>query len=151
METMSNIEKISCLIIDDDNWIHRIIIRYLNLWGFSVTSAFDPYEAVAMALKDNPTIIFLDIFLPDISGKHLLKLFRKLETTSNTPIIIMSGNLDKELLHSTYVNGANGFISKPITPNILAKKIQDCLDPDLFETILANSPELSQALIEQVG
>ncbi len=122
------------LLIDDDKWIHRVVSHYLSNWGFHPISAFDPVEGVAMAIKERPRLILLDIVMPDIKGDVLLKLLKKIDLTSNIPIIILSGNLNIELLGATYKDGAMGFISKPIKEVILLKKIKEVLMPaDLID------------------
>ena len=148
MEETYNIDNLHILVIDDDQWVRRILTRHLNLWGFKVISALDPYTAVKESLKIEYSVILLDFYLPDINGDILLKLFRKLDNTFETPIIIMSANMDKNILASTYRNGANGFISKPITLHTLSKKIQEFMPIKIFRELTEKYKDLRDALIE---
>lgn len=122
------------LLVDDDQWIHRVVTHYLRNWGFNPVSAFDPIEGIALSIEIRPRLILLDIVMPDIKGDVLLKLFKRMQMTSNIPIIIISGNLDIDILGSTYKDGAAGFITKPIKEVVLLKKINEVLMPaDLFD------------------
>lgn len=117
------------LVIDDDKWIHRVVVHYLKNWGFHPVSAFDPIEGVALSIELRPRLILLDIVMPDIKGDVMLKLFKRIESTANIPIIIISGNLSIEVLGTTYKDGAAGFITKPIKEVVLLKKINEVLMP----------------------
>ncbi len=120
------------LLIDDDKWIHRVVCHYLKSWGFSPISAFDPIEGIAMAVKHRPLLILLDIVMPEVKGDVLLKMLKKIELTSNIPIIIISGNLNTEILGLTFRDGALDFISKPIKEDILYEKINSAITPNFL-------------------
>jgi CheY-like chemotaxis protein len=123
------------LVIDDDKWIQRLLCRLLNSWGFSTLSAMDSIEGISMAIKHRPMLIFLDIVLPDIMGDVVLKLFKTLDLTSAIPVIMLSGNLNLELLANTFKDGASGFVSKPFNEEILIEKLNECLGPTNFNKI----------------
>jgi two-component system phosphate regulon response regulator PhoB len=127
-----NQDGYSVLLIDDDKWIHRVVCHYLRNWGFSTLSAFDPIEGIAMAVKHRPVLILLDIVMPDVKGDVLLKMLKKIDLTSNIPIIIISGNLNTEILGLTYRDGAMDFISKPIKETILFEKVKAAITPDFL-------------------
>lgn len=121
------------LVIDDDQMIQTLFQKYLESWGFEVSSIYDPYEGVAEALKKRPLLIILDIYLPGLDGEKLLKLFRTIEFTSHVPIIIVSANLNMELLNSTHKKGASGFLSKPFTREELFVQIKKVISPGTFK------------------
>jgi CheY-like chemotaxis protein len=122
----------SVLIIDDDKWIHRVISSFLQTYGVNTYSAYDPVEGLAFAINKRPMLIFLDIILPDIKGDMLLRALKKVEVTSHIPVIILSGNLDKNVLGKTYKAGAAGFITKPFSQNVLTEKMIEVLDPEII-------------------
>lgn len=124
--------KFPVLLIDDDKWIHRVVCHYLKSWGFSALSAFDPIEGLAMAVKYRPILILLDIVMPEVKGDILLKMLKKIELTSNIPIIIISGNLNTEILGLTFRDGAHDFITKPIKEDILYEKINSAITPNFL-------------------
>lgn len=125
-----SVNDYSILLIDDDKWIHRVICHYLKNWGFNPISAFDPVDGLAMAVKHRPVLILLDIYMSELKGDILLKMLKKIEYTSNIPIIIISGNLNTELFGVTYRNGAFDYISKPIQESVLFEKIIAAITPE---------------------
>lgn len=125
-----NIQNKTVLVIDDDQWIQRVVSHHLKNWGFNPVSAFDPIEGIAHAIKMMPRFILLDIVMPEAYGDLLLKMLKRIEVTSNIPVIIMSGNLNVTVFGSTYRDGAAGFISKPIKEIVLLRKIREILIPE---------------------
>lgn len=123
------------LIIDDDKWIHRLLCRYLNSWGFATIDAYNPIEGIAMAIKHRPMLIFLDIIMLEVNGDILLKMLKAIEITSDIPVIMVSGNLNLEILASTFRDGASGFVSKPFDEEILLEKLNSCIGPATFNKI----------------
>ncbi|MFY8159805.1 MAG: response regulator [Candidatus Kapaibacteriota bacterium] len=124
------------LTIDDDKWIQRIFTQYLSQWGFNNISALDPYTGLEEAIKSKPLIIFLDILLPEVHGDMLIKFLKKMKFIDKTPIVIISGNLSKDLIKSTYLSGAAGFIIKPFTQETLFNKIKEVIDPAIFDRMV---------------
>lgn len=148
MEKDLNINDLKILIVDDDKWIHKIISKHLSAWGFKISSAYDPYDGLQQAVEVQPFLMFVDIYLPDISGEFLLKMIKKLNQTTSIPVLIISANIDKSLIQRTIQWGATGLLAKPVTPNSLARKVQDCLPPLLFKELYEKYPDFKNALLE---
>lgn len=129
-------EYIKILTIDDDKWIQRIFSQYLHQWGFKHFAANDPFTGLSEAMRQQPHLIFLDLIMPEVSGEVLLQFLKNLEFTRHIPVVIISGNLNKEVLRNTYIHGAKGFISKPFNQDILYSKIKEVIDSKLFEKMV---------------
>jgi PleD family two-component response regulator len=130
------LDKYPIVVIDDDRWIQRIFNQYLKNWGFEYIAASNSFEGLDLSIKNKPLIIFLDIIMPDVTGDITLKFIRGIEELAQTPVVIISGNLNKDVLKSTYKDGATGFISKPFTKEILYQKIKDVLDPKIYNRMV---------------
>lgn len=130
-------EQLIVMTIDDDKWIQRIFTQYIGQWGFRHIQASDPYKGLMDAIKYQPHLIFLDIVLPEVGGETVLQFLRNMEATKNIPVVIISGNLNKELIRDAYVLGAKGFITKPFNQEILFSKIKETLDPALYQKMVA--------------
>ena len=132
------------LTIDDDQWIIKLLARQLSIWGFKPIGASDAFEGMAQALRHKPLLIILDLILPEVKGDALLKMFKKIDEISDIPVLILSGNLNKEIVGKTFKDGAFGFITKPFTSEILLEKIRESIKPE----ILSNLPNLKVLLTE---
>jgi PleD family two-component response regulator len=135
-ESSLDFEKIDgnqkALIIDDDKWTRTLLLRFLKELNIHVVEADNPYTGISLAVKEKPDMIFLDIFLPEINGDKILKIFKELDDTKGISVIVISGNFSKELLHDTYTRGAAGFISKPFNREVVQ---------DMLKKVFKNNPE----------
>ena len=141
-ENYKNTPVHNVLVIDDDKMIQSVFRKFLESWGFKVYTTLDPYEGIAKAVSLNPAFIILDIYLPDMGGEKILKVLKKIDITSNIPIIIVSGSLSWELLNSTYREGASGFLSKPFTKDDLINNIKRVIGPGALGKIDFNYKKL---------
>lgn len=66
----------------------------------------------ARSLHNMPDLIVLDIGLPGLNGKEILKLLRENESSRHIPIIIMSGSVSERDFHECIALGCNGYIKK---------------------------------------
>ncbi len=123
----------SILLIDDDNWVHKLIAHFMEKNNYSTYSAYNPYDGIVMALNHKPDLILLDYIMPGINGDVLLKLFRKIEATKALPIVILSANIDKDFLREALSLGADGFISKPFTEQVLEEKINLAFEKNIHK------------------
>lgn len=114
----------SVLIIEDDLWMQRILAKTLQSFGFSDTYlASDGFEGMALALEKTPSLIILDILMPEMSGHIVLKLLKRIPQTREIPVIIVSALSDLENLGRVAKAGTAYFISKPFTKTTIEEKL----------------------------
>ena len=119
---MSATEK-RILIADDEPDIIEIIKYNLQINGYIVESAKDGDEAIKKAKEYNPDLIILDIMMPKKNGIEVCKILRSQPEFNNTVIIFLTA-LNDELSHVKGLEfGADDFISKPVSPNIIISKV----------------------------
>lgn len=127
--------KNKVLIIDDDKWMHRILSLHLRRMGFEVESCLNPIEGVSLAINNEPKVIILDVMMPELNGKTLLKILKTIDGVKEIPTLILSSILNKELIKEGIKNGAVGFISKPFTAEVLFSKIYEVSQEDIKEQL----------------
>lgn len=116
---MSENEKI--LIIDDELQIRRLLEITLSASGYKIIQSVNGKEGLVDAATYNPTLIVLDLGLPDIDGQEILK---KLREWFNKPIIILSvRDSEDEIIHALD-NGANDYLTKPFRSGELLARIR---------------------------
>jgi CheY-like chemotaxis protein len=131
-ENIVNADIYKILIVDDDVWFHKYFTKHLKSWGFEVISAYNPYEGISLAAKENPKLIFLDYIMPEMNGDNVLKILKAVEQTKNIPVVFISGNLSADVIGAAYKMGAKGFLTKPVSLKVIYKKIEECLGSDVF-------------------
>ena len=118
----------SLMIVDDSATMRKIIMRTIRMSGLefdSTEEAGNGAEALEK-LKANPVdIVLCDVNMPEMSGTELVKKVRELLACDNTKIIMVSTESSNDLISGVMADGANGFITKPFTP----EKFQEELSP----------------------
>ena len=118
---MSQIPKI--LVVDDDPDIVEILRYNLSLAGYDVKAASNGKEAIKKAKIFIPEIILLDVMMPEMDGIEACRLIREIPSLNNTRIIFLSARNEDYTQISAFDAGADDYISKPVKPKILLKKI----------------------------
>jgi two-component system alkaline phosphatase synthesis response regulator PhoP len=118
---MSQISKI--LVVDDDPDIVEILRYNLSLGGYDVKSAINGKEAIKKAKIFIPEIILLDVMMPEMDGIETCTILKEIPSLSNTRIIFLSARSEDYTQLSAFDAGADDYISKPVKPKILLKKI----------------------------
>ncbi len=103
--------KTQILVVDDENSVRELLLTFLKDRGFSVAGAKDGHEALELAQKLKPQMIFLDIAMPGLNGIETLKRLRKETPESN--VIMISGHADHDMALAALDLGAFDFIKKP--------------------------------------
>jgi len=109
------------LIIDDEVQIRRLLEITLSANGYKITEATTAKEGITLAVSHNPTLILLDLGLPDMDGQLVL---RKLREWYARPIIILSVRNSEEDIIRALDNGANDYITKPFRTGELLARIR---------------------------
>ncbi|MCX8182664.1 MAG: response regulator [Candidatus Methanomethyliaceae archaeon] len=115
------VEPARILVIDDDENILYSIKEILSKEGYIVHTAISGEEAL-QKLKDNfYNLVIIDIRLPDIDGLELIKKFK--DTLPKMRKVIITGYASLENAIKAINLGANVYIMKPLSPNILLEVI----------------------------
>ena len=108
---MSRPQAPMLLIVEDERAIVQEIGDYFRQEGFIVRSAFDGRTGLEILEREKPSVVFLDLHLPDISGLEVLKRSRQLYPA--VKVIVNSATLDSTLIEEARRLGCHVFVSKP--------------------------------------
>ena len=120
-----DISSIKVLVVDDDPDIVEILKYNLKNSGYSVKSAGNGVEAIKKAKKFIPDIILMDVMMPEMSGIEACAEIKNIDQLSQAIIIFLSARSEDYTQISAYDAGADDYISKPVKPKILLKKISN--------------------------
>lgn len=115
------------LIIEDHDFQRRIQSKILIEEGFSVITAATSAEALTLLRTLRPALILIDIELPGMNGLEILKRLRSTAVFKLTPVIMLSGSNQKDIVVQSMKIGASGFIAKPFDRKTLAAKVSAVL------------------------
>ena len=116
----------SLMIVDDSATMRKIIMRTIRMSGleFDRTEEAGNGAEALTKLNSNPVDVMLcDVNMPEMNGTELVKKVRQMPACQNTKIIMVSTESSQDLITSVMADGANGFISKPFTPEKFQEKL----------------------------
>jgi DNA-binding response OmpR family regulator len=117
------------LIVEDDSLIVKIYSTRLKADGFTVVSADNGEDGLAMAVKEIPDFILLDVMMPKMDGFNVLGQLRANPALSKVPIIVYSNLAQESEMQKAKDLGATEFIVKAnISPTELVGKIKSYLN-----------------------
>lgn len=112
------------LVIDDEKQIRRLLEITLTASGHKVILSVNGRDGLVDAVTHNPSLILLDLGLPDTDGQEILK---KLREWYQKPVIILSVRDSEEEIIRALDNGANDYITKPFRTGELLARIRAAL------------------------
>ncbi len=116
------------LIIEDESDIAKVLFKRLSQNGFKVIVASDGYRGTAMAIKNKPDLIILDLMLPSGDGLFVLKNLRNSDYTKFIPIVVLTGQKDEDYKKKVLEEGVDAYMEKPYAPNELINTIKYILE-----------------------
>lgn len=116
--------KIQVLLIEDDKSIASFIITSLSGNGYRVTHALNGKEGLSLAASKCPSVILLDLGLPDMDGCDVLL---KLRSWCNVPVIVISARTREQDKVKALDLGADDYIAKPFGTAELMARIRTSL------------------------
>ncbi len=112
------------LLIEDDPTIRTPLMRALHERGHAVASAGTAMEGVQAALADRPDLVVLDLGLPDLDGREMLRMLR---AVSRLPVIVATARDDETEIVRVLDAGADDYLVKPFTAAQLDARIRAVL------------------------
>ncbi|MBN1449423.1 MAG: response regulator transcription factor [Anaerolineales bacterium] len=112
------------LVVDDEPKIVRLARDYLEKNGFRVVTAADGPSALAMARREHPDLIVLDLLLPGMDGREVCRILRR---ESDVPIIMLTALSEESDQIVGLEIGADDYIIKPFSPRALVARVRALL------------------------
>ena len=107
------------LVVDDDHFMRRYLRRALEQAGYDVALAASGLEGLALAERERPALILLDIMLPDLDG---VEVCRRLRAMTSAIIIMLTARADVPTRVASLDLGADDYVSKPfVLAELLAR------------------------------
>ena len=123
MTAISN-EKQRILIVDDEARIRRLERMNLELEGFEVIEAPDGFVALDRVREDLPSLVVMDVAMPQMDGFETLRLLREI---SSVPVIMVTVKAEvSDRIHGLDL-GADDYMTKPFNPQEMVSRIRAVL------------------------
>jgi CheY-like chemotaxis protein len=107
----------AALVVDDDPFIRKLIATTLeDVAQFEIHEAGDGVQALEVARRTRPALVFLDIDMPHIDGIDTCRRLRADNATSATTIVMLTAARGDEVQRQAAAAGADLYLTKPFSP-----------------------------------
>jgi CheY-like chemotaxis protein len=132
---MNDAREKTVLIVDDEPDVREYLAQILRDAGFTVVTAADGEEGLAIIRRSPPDFISLDLVMPRMSGHKLLYELRKDKALSRIPIVVVTAHAHDELGHgdlhdimqNRVISGPGVYLEKPVTALDYVRCVQRAL------------------------
>lgn len=126
-QTLTETCRPMVLVVDDDEFQHKLIQRLLADSGFELMFALSSHEALAAIRQHRPELVLMDINLPDMNGIETTRRLKSIKSFASIPVVMITGHSQKEVVVESFQAGACDFVVKPFDRAVLLKKISTLL------------------------
>lgn len=126
-------DELKILVIDDDQDTLNLLRLSLEPAGFRVLRTTKPEEGLALALREQPDMLILDLMMPKLDGLELLRRVRRHPKLEKVPVIVVSARVCTPTqqrmvqVSQAQADTIDAYIGKPFTPADLLKTVKRVL------------------------
>lgn len=128
------------LVIDDDPVMRYLLDRYLSTAGYRVVQAASGAEGVQLAEEHRPSVVCLDVAMPDMDGWSTLKALKARRALNHIPVVMLSAAQDKTRGADA---GASAFLVKPVQREVLLATVRQLVDTGPAGPVLVVEDDLT--------
>ncbi|MCL1995917.1 MAG: response regulator [Defluviitaleaceae bacterium] len=118
-----HVDRHCVLIIDDTPIMLRILGDILKA-DYDILLARDGIQGINLAKTNKPSLILLDVVMPDMSGFEVITVLKTDYETENIPVIFITGLDSAKELERGYQLGATDYIEKPFVEFVVKKRVE---------------------------
>lgn len=115
------------MIVEDEKDINDLIAYHLKQSGFSILTAMDGSFGLELAKKERPSLIILDLMLPEMDGKDVCRALKSNPITRSIPVLILTAKADEMDRVIGLELGADDYVTKPFSPRELVLRVKAIL------------------------
>jgi DNA-binding response OmpR family regulator len=112
------------LVVDDEPIVRDVVVRYLQREGYDTLEAGDGLQAQELLMKQEPSLVVLDLMLPGMDGLQLCRWIRR---NSELPVIMLTARAEEADRIVGLELGADDYVTKPFSPRELAARVRTVL------------------------
>lgn len=113
------------LVVEDDEAIRDVIRFALESNGYGdVIAAGDGESGLQLARREQPSLVLLDLMLPQLDGLSVCRELKRDKTTRNIPVIMLTAKSEESDIVRGLETGANDYVTKPFSNKVLVARIR---------------------------
>ena len=115
------------LVVDDNPGLRHLWSVWLSLWNFLVVEATDGIDAVNTALREQPSLVLMDLAMPRLDGFAATRELKQHAQTAGIPVVALTAHTTTEDRQRAREAGCAGFLGKPCDPDLLLTEVRRLL------------------------
>ena len=115
------------LVVDDEPDILALVTYHLARAGYRISTATTGTEALQAAREEQPSLVVLDLMLPELSGFEVLEHMRGDKSLADTPVLMLTARRDEPDRVKGLSLGADDYLVKPFSPQELVLRVRNIL------------------------
>jgi two-component system phosphate regulon response regulator PhoB len=112
------------LIVEDEKDVREMLRLNLKAGGFDVLEAHNGAEGLAIAKAELPSVVILDLMMPEMSGMEVCRALRRNPATSRIPILMLTAKSTEVDKVAGLEVGADDYVTKPFSPRELLLRVR---------------------------
>ena len=137
------------LIADDEADVLNMVAANLTNAGFQVLKAEDGPSAIAIARRDAPALIVLDLMMPGMSGLEVCRVLKGEVATSSISILLLSARVEEVDRIIGFELGADDYVTKPFSPRELVLRVKSILSRKMVPRNGSSVLSLGEITVDQ--
>ncbi len=137
------------VVVIDDAQVNLVLMSALlgKLPDCNATSFLSPDEALEHCMREDPDLVIVDYMMPDMDGIEFIQRFRKHPGRTQTPLLMVTADHEREVRYRALESGANDFLTKPLDRIEFLSRVKNMLSLRRNQVALANH---ARTLAEEV-
>jgi CheY-like chemotaxis protein len=124
---MNDTRNRKTILVVDDMPENIDVLASMLKSEYVVKAATSGRMALQIATSDPPDLILLDIMMPGMDGKEMLRLLKEDERTRTVPVVFVSGRDKSDMLSDTDVHDVAACLYKPLVPDEVMRTVRRCI------------------------
>ena len=120
-------DNIKILVVDDEEDILEFLSYNLRAEGYDVIVADNGILAIELAKQEQPSLIILDVQMPDMDGITTCEKIREITSLKETIVTFLTARSEDYSQIAGFEAGADDYITKPIRPKVLVSRVKALL------------------------
>jgi putative two-component system response regulator len=145
-----NLREQSIFVVDDDPVNLKLLEKILKSAGYTnLVLIQDPRQVITVYQEHHPSLILLDLNMPDVDGYQVMEQLTKLNDPLLPPIIVLTAQIQQDYLLRALEAGARDFVSKPFDRRELLMRVRNFLDAHVAHRLVHDQKEHLEILVEK--
>ena len=129
------------LVVDDEPSNVELIVRRLGGNGYETLTASNGHDAIAIATKEQPDLILMDIMMPGLDGWEATRLLKGDPKTAHIPVVFVTARDRPEDVAQGFEAGGIMYVNKPVEPVELFARVRNAIYMKRLQDYLRNKNE----------